>query len=370
MGKKTYYDVLVAGAGPGGTIAAKICAGAGLETLLVEKKKLPRDKVCTGMIMGYWAKNFLNDHFGDIPADILADPGHYAGVALHVGTEASVRIPHRISVGWRRNLDYWMCRKATEAGVKLQDATRINVVTGQESGYEVEIRKENGQPDYIHAGFIIGADGALSVVRRFVRPGLKVPYRPAYRECYHEDLSIQKDYFHWFFPTASASPRFDVNYKDGFFLIEGGNIRQIKGSIRQIMGDYGLTRNAEPVWRDGCVIPELYEDWLKGSFSPARNNVLLVGDAAGMLLPFTHEGIGSALKSGALAAEAVIEAHSRRKKADQLYIRKIEGMRLLFGELRGMHLKMGIIAKQGAGALSEAMTEYIEKTLSKDLVSA
>jgi len=137
MGKKTYYDVLVAGAGPGGTIAAKICAGAGLETLLVEKKKLPRDKVCTGMIMGYWAKNFLNDHFGDIPADILADPGHYAGVALHVGTEASVRIPHRIPVGWRRNLDYWMCRKATEAGAKLQDATRINVVTGHESGYEV-----------------------------------------------------------------------------------------------------------------------------------------------------------------------------------------------------------------------------------------
>lgn len=363
MGKKTYYDVLVVGAGPGGSIAAKICAGAGLKTLLLENKKLPRDKVCTGMIMGYWAKNFLRDHFGDIPADVLADPGYYAGIVLHVGAKISVLVPHQIPVGWRRELDCWMCQKVTETGAELRDGTRVNFAAGHKTGYSVEIRKENGQLDHIYARFVIGADGALSVVRRFVQPDLKVHYRPAYRECYQEDLSIQKDYFHWFFPAASASPRFDVNYKDGFFLIEGGNIRRIKDNIRQIMKDYGLARGAEPVWRDGCVIPELYDDWLKGSFSPARNNVLLVGDAAGMLLPFTHEGIGSALKSGALAAEAVIEAHSRRKKADQLYIRKIEGMRLLFGELRGMHLKMGIIAEQGADALSEAMTEYIEKTL-------
>ena len=90
-------------------------------------------------------------------------------------------------------------------------------------------RRERSSP----RGVVIGADGALSMVRKFIRPDLKVRYRPAYRECYREDFSIPKDRFHWFFPFVSPSPRFDVSYKGGFFLIEGGNIRRLKENIKE-----------------------------------------------------------------------------------------------------------------------------------------
>jgi flavin-dependent dehydrogenase len=364
MDEKRRWDVVVVGSGPGGSVAAKICAEAGLQTLIVEKKNLPRDKVCTGMVMGHWAKKLIDEQFGAIPTDVLADIGQYNGVALHVGSEGSVWIPHPIPVGWRRKLDNWMCVKATAAGAKLAEGTRVNVIRAQGMGYALEVRKDKGQPEDLYARFVIGADGALSVTRKFVCPDLRVRYRPAYRECYGDELTIKKDYFHWFFPSVSPSPRFDVNYKDGFFLIEGGNIRQLKDEIRQIMRDYCLPVDAKPVWRDGCVIPELYDDLLKDTFYPARDNVLLVGDAAGFLLPFTHEGIGSAVKSGAMAAESVVEAYAQQDKADHLYLAKIEGIRILLKKLRQRHLKMNDIAKRGAKALSEAMAEYIERTLS------
>jgi flavin-dependent dehydrogenase len=82
-----------------------------------------------------------------------------------------------------------------------------------------------------------------------------------------------------------------------------------------------------------------------------------------MLFPFTYEGIGPALKSGILAAEAVIEALAGDTKADRPYLRKAEEIKLFLKELESLHKDMDNIAKRGARALSEAMGAFIEKTL-------
>ncbi|MBA4418888.1 MAG: hypothetical protein C0392_13425 [Syntrophus sp. (in: bacteria)] len=357
---KNMIDVVVVGAGPGGCMAAKKCVEGGLNTVLVEKKRLPRDKVCTGMIMAPWAQDLVREEFGEIPIGVLVEP--YNAVALHVGREHSVRVPTHIPVGWRKNLDYWMCRKAVEAGVVVRDNAKVTGIVDHETHYEVEFEKD-GRIEEIDCRFVIGADGAISEVRRSIYPDLNSQPRTAVRECYEVPLSIRRDDFHWFFPFAAPSPRFDVNYKEGFFLVEGGGIKAIRAEMMEILAEFGMPSDARPIWRDACAIPVLYDVLFKGSFVPAKGNVMLVGDAGGLLVPFTQEGIGSALKSGFLAAESILEAIQGNGKTEGIYINKVQGMIGGLKHLWFMQQGLSETAKKGVKALCDAMGELVEETL-------
>jgi flavin-dependent dehydrogenase len=111
------------------------------------------------------------------------------------------------------------------------------------------------------------------------------------------------------------------------------------------------------------VNPHLWDDLINGSFVPAKDNVLLVGDTAGMLFPTTHEGIGSALKSGIMAAESVIEALQGNGKAEGPYLKKIEEIKTVLAELQIMTKKLPDAAKKGPDALLESMVELFDKTI-------
>ena len=94
------FDVIVVGGGPGGSVAAKKCAQAGFRTLLLERKRLPRDKVCSGMVMGPWAHDIIQGEFGTIPREILVEPYFLAGHVIHVpGVEPRI-IPWKTPLAW------------------------------------------------------------------------------------------------------------------------------------------------------------------------------------------------------------------------------------------------------------------------------
>ena len=99
-------DVIVVGAGPAGSAAAKRCAEHGLDTLILEKRRLPRDKVCSGMIMGPVAHTLVKQEFGDIPETVLSQPNHLNGYIFHVPGAGSQNLDNFTPLTWRRNLDY------------------------------------------------------------------------------------------------------------------------------------------------------------------------------------------------------------------------------------------------------------------------
>ncbi|MFZ7113014.1 MAG: NAD(P)/FAD-dependent oxidoreductase [Desulfatiglandales bacterium] len=316
------FDVLVVGGGPGGAVAAKRCAEQGLNTLLVEKKRLPRDKVCSGMVMGMWARQIIQEEFGPVPDFVLTTPPALSGQRFYVGRAQPRDLKWPTMLAWRRDLDFWMVQGAVSSGVGLRDGVRVAAIKPVKDGCRVALRKR-GETETLHTRFVIGADGAASGVRKSMFPELKVRYSRPIRECYRGALDLEKNLIHWFFPKNSPRPRFNVNFKDDVFLIEGDGLRMLHDEIGETLSPYGFHAENTPEWKDGCVIAHLHDDLISGNFKPARSNALLVGDAAGLILPITFEGIGSALRSGILAAHAVIDHFDDGTKVASSYLKSL-----------------------------------------------
>ncbi|MGO9567184.1 MAG: NAD(P)/FAD-dependent oxidoreductase [Desulfomonilaceae bacterium] len=317
------FDVIVVGGGPGGSVAAKLCAETGYTTLLIEKKKLPRDKVCTGMVMGDWAHDVIRQEFGEIPRAVLVDPPVLAGHKLHVSGAETQILEWPTPLTWRKDLDYWMVQHAKEAGATIREGSHVVRVTSERGILRVTTRQD-GITEELQTRFVIGADGGTSAVRRSLFPELKIRYSAPIRECYRGALKLEKNFIHWFFPKGRSRPRFNINHKDDVFLIEGSGIKELRREINETLGVYGFRPDTKPEWKDGCAIALLHEQLRSKEFIPAKGNVLLIGDAGGLIFPITFEGIGSALKSGILAAESVSKSAKTRKPASDFYLPGLE----------------------------------------------
>lgn len=356
------YDVIVVGAGPGGSVAAKKCVQNGFKTLLLEKRRLPREKVCTGMIMGVWAHSIIEQEFGNAPKDVLVDPYYLSGHMLHFPGVEPQFIEWQTPIAWRRDLDFWMNKRAEKEGVEIWDRTRFLGVSQVEGQCRVRVMRDKEEQE-LGARFVIGADGATSPVRKAVFPGLNVHYMDPMRECYEGSVDLERDHFHWFFPKSRPHQRFDIIHKGDVFLIEGSGIGELREEINQTLINRGFDPSSKPLWKDGCLEPMLHGALVSGSFSPALGNVLLIGDAASLILPITYEGIGPALKSGLLAAAAISEAAEEGTQAAGAYLRE---MGSILDRLRGLYSVSKELVKkaeEGVKTLSRAMREAYEETL-------
>ncbi len=323
---RTYkeVDVIVVGAGPAGSAAAKRCAESGLETVLFEKKKLPRDKVCSGLIVGSAAQRLIRQEFGEIPKEVLIDPYYYAGVIIYVLGTKPLSIENKIPVGWRRDIDFWMTQRANEAGATIYDGCQIKSVETEQDRIKVKFLKD-GKESSMKASYAIGADGVRSAVRRSIFPELEIQYQQEIRECYEGSFPLDRNYFHAFYVPGKSW--FDINHKGPYFCLEvsakPGELKERLSQAKEILSrEFNFDPNRKPLWRDACMEPRIHERLIDGTFRPARNRVLLTGDAAGFQLP-TSEGIGTALFSGLMAGESVIDGIRKGKRAAEEYLQRV-----------------------------------------------
>jgi menaquinone-9 beta-reductase len=308
------FDVVVAGAGPAGSVAALVLARGGARVALVDKAAFPRDKAC-GDLVGPRGVGLLDELGVSVPdagqgADLLVvgPSGHRARLPAFPGRTYpghGVVIPRVV-------LDDALRTAALEAGAEPIRA-RVSGLDREPGGPVRALIASDGRR--ISADAFIGADGALSPVARLA--GMLDPdtalwgfairaYIPAEVPLPLLVLLDQAPWriypgYGWLFPGADGQ----ANVGIGVGLGTRRRPTRLRGDLDRLTALLQTSGDLAPGTRPGQVTG----GWLRMGGTgtpPAVGNLLLAGDAAGLINPLQGEGIGPAMVSARLAAQCLL----------------------------------------------------------------
>jgi geranylgeranyl reductase family protein len=290
------WDVAVVGGGPAGLSAAYTAAQAGARTVVLEKAEHPRYKTCGGGLIG----TSLAAVAGRIQVPMHDDVDRVT--FTHDGRRGFTR-RHRsaplLAMVRREEFDDRLRQAASEAGAEIRQRAAVRAIDQDADG--VRVRLADGTE--LVARVAIGADGSSGVSARHVGVeytqvdlGLEVelPVPPPVRERWRGRLlldwgSIPGSYA-WVFPKGDQ-------LTVGVIAARGQGERT-RRYLRQFIDRLGLA--GLPAAHDSGHLTRCRSDG-----SPLRRGrVVVAGDAAGLLEPWSREGISYALRSGALAGAA------------------------------------------------------------------
>ncbi len=371
------YDVIVVGAGPGGSAAARKCADHGCKVLLLEKRRLPRHKICSGWLMDGFTRSAVDRVFGPVPLDVLNDPPHLSGFVVHGPGGKRETVKGEIPQAWRKDLDHWMNQKASEAGVEIWDESGVAGVAQDGGRCSVRLVRKGSEQE-ISARHVIGCDGCLSVVRKSLFPDLKPHSMQSLQHWYQGSLGdLEKDYLHEFlypdagYDTRSVAPGSlcGVHYKEDYFCIACGSVpghwRENMRTARNLLSRfYGFDPGRQPLWIDSCLVPELHSSLIDGSLRPAKGDILLVGDAAGLLDQREGGSIGLAVLTGELAAESIAKSDQQHDEAEGHYLGAMKPVLSVVGKMHSSYVRRQAQLEQGDDALIfESAVRFLQRAV-------
>ena len=324
MDLKDRYDVVVVGSGPAGAGAAKALSGSGMETVIVERDKLPRYKMCSGLLLPS-ARKFIDDNFGPLPEEILSEPSIVKGARLCLtndspvmdlppfSLDASPGLEETILNTWRSGLDYWLCSRSDAAIVGV---CRFDGYEMDDHEYVVRLRHA-GEEVSVRARYLVGADGTLSRVRRTAFPGFErsVGLVPNYEEIYTGEIALEPGWLYLFMDRSITGYFATVFHKDDHIVVVTGvhqreSVKEYFEAFRtHLEKEHGLIVKKKTS-SHGIVLTDMSA---RRNYCLGKENVLLAGEAGGFLRG--GEGITSSLASGTAAGNAILESIKTGKPA-------------------------------------------------------
>lgn len=315
-------DVIIVGASLAASAAAKRLVDAGLNAVALERKALPRHKVCSG-ILSPRGHRFLIENFGPLPREILHEPTSCRGVTFHFPSMISLPMdfhggptPHLN----RMNADYWAIMRS---GVTVHDRTTF--VGLEDSGKDVMvIVLRDGKPVMYKARYVIGADGPKSPVTRCIYPDYQkgIPWFMVGQKMHAViECPLDDDYFHfWFHPNLGHYTW--CHARNGLQIVGVGFPVGSKTLSKAHMNAVEYLEKKHGVKLMDAEIQEgsshNFGPSLINRYIFGKGNVLITGQSAGFF-NMLAEGMSCALHSGAIAGEAVVEAIQRNKPVQDIY---------------------------------------------------
>ncbi len=325
-------DVLIIGAGPAGTSTALFLAKKGIHSVILEKEKFPRDKICGDALSGKTVE-VLNKLDKNLVTELSTNKKFLGswGVTFVAPNGQALRVPFQTKkekknapgfISKRIDFDNWLAEKAkATAGIQLYE--------------ESEVRRYKREGDYIIAGakngkvfkskLVIACDGAYSSFAKSIGGLITEPphncfgLRAYYKNVKGLDtenfieLHFLKEFlpgYFWIFPLPDGGANVGVGMRADKMTAKKINLKKSFESI--------LSNN--PIMRERFAGAEAVGD-IKQFGLPlgsrkrplSGDNYMLCGDAAMLIDPFTGEGIGNAMFSGyyaAMQAEKCLEQNN------------------------------------------------------------
>ncbi|CAN5672585.1 NAD(P)/FAD-dependent oxidoreductase [soil metagenome] len=320
------YDLVVVGAGPAGSATAYYASKAGLDVLLLDRQKFPRDKTCGDGLMPHAASEVALMGLGDW----LDEPRHgkFSGFTIYTrtahirqGVPPTLHGPHGYVIR-REETDAKLLERAISAGADFRDDTRATGLqrspVGDVTGVEVV---QEGEQMRFEAPLIIAADG----VGGFAGDGMKAHQNAVARRQYFKNVDgPDKEHLHIFVTqdmnSDGAGYGWVFYFGDGSANVGAGVSRRALERTGRNLKDYFDRFLEEPElagWLEGAEPEGPPKSWsLKMGMWGAKRyaqGLIMAGDAGSMIHPISGEGVGYALESGRLAANWAYEAHSRKE---------------------------------------------------------
>ena len=300
MTKIVQYDAVVVGGGPSGATAATTLARAGRTVLLLDRAG--RIKPCGGAVPPRAIKDF------DIPDDMIVAKATCARMIAPSAKTVDMPVGNNGYVGMvdREHFDEWLRARAALAGAERRTGTYETLERDADGTAVIAYRDgRSGDLMRVRAKAVIGADGARSGVARGNLKGAdKMPCVFAYHEIIKTPESgfdrarcdvfyqgqFSPDFYAWVFPHGDTASVGLGSAQKGFAL------RPATKALRESIG----LADAETIRVEGAPIPlKPLKRWDNG------RDLVVCGDAAGVVAPASGEGIYYAMECGRMAAGAV-----------------------------------------------------------------
>ncbi|HYY08755.1 MAG TPA: geranylgeranyl reductase family protein [Actinomycetota bacterium] len=327
MAERIETDVLIVGAGPGGSAAAYHLARHGIDVTAVDKATFPRDKVCGDGLTPRSVGAIERMGVDTSDPDFVRIEGlrvHSKDVTIDLPWPELRTWPNYGLVMPRLGFDHLLVERARAAGARILEGTEATEpirVDGWVRGATVTPTDDAAEPTEIHARFVVAADGAASrfaahagvrrdetrplgiAARRYYRaPNLGGPWFESWLDLWEGDMLLPG--YGWVFPLADGRVNLGAGLLSTFRHFKDISATRLFAAFaRMLPGDRGISEETA----DGRM--------LSGPLPMSMNRtpqavpgMLVVGDAAGAVNPMNGEGIAYAIETAEVAAELLHEA--------------------------------------------------------------